>query len=131
MNEFNPLRNINNVPQSTGMESMHKSSEETLKAAKEDKEQTLKNEEALKKSGMLGKSQVSKPDNLNADLKICKPGNEKMLQNCEAFFNSVFEELQKKNKKNAYEEACFLTKEFEKEFSKKGTMNDAGKTDIR
>lgn len=67
-------------------------------------------------NGLLGKSQVSKPDNINSDIDFCKKSTPEFLQKCDSFFDNAFDTLTAKGDENAYVKACVLSKEFANEF---------------
>ena len=119
MTNINPMNpNNRNVPTPlSGVESMHVSDKETKKKSAEKDKEVKKNEEVLKNRGILGKSQVSKPDSLSSDLNSEKIRNQKLLNAGNLFFEKVYEDLKAKNSKNPYEEACFILKQFEDELS--------------
>ena len=66
--------------------------------------------------GILGKSQVSKPDNIQSDIEFCLTHSEEFLNKCDKFFDKSFENLSKAGDEFAYEKACLLSKEFANEF---------------
>ena len=70
----------------------------------------------IQDNGILGKSQVLKTDNVNADIDFCLKSSPEFLQKCDLFFENALETLLAKGEKNAYEKACVLAKEFANEF---------------
>lgn len=70
----------------------------------------------IQDNGLLGKSQVSRPDNINSDIDFCKKSSPEFLQKCDYFFDNAFDTLTAKGDENAYVKACVLSKEFANEF---------------
>lgn len=68
-------------------------------------------------TGVLGKSQVAKPDNIQSDIDFCLKQSPEFLEKCDKFFDNAFNSLMKINDEFAYEKACVLSKEFANEFS--------------
>lgn len=66
--------------------------------------------------GVLGKSQVSKPDNIQSDIDFCLKQSPEFLGKCDIFFEKAFSQLSQSNDDFAYEKACIFTKEFASEF---------------
>jgi hypothetical protein len=85
------------------------------------KTDTSINEQAVRElpadTGILGKSQVSKPDNVQSDIDFCLKQTPEFLEKCDNFFEKTFIALSNSNDDFAYEKACVLTKEFANEFS--------------
>ena len=67
-------------------------------------------------TGVLGKSQVAKPDNIQSDIDFCMKNSPEFLEKCDKFFDNAFETLLASNDDFAYEKACVLSKEFANEF---------------
>ena len=67
-------------------------------------------------NGLLGKSQVSRPDNINSDIEFCKKSTPEFLQKCDCFFENAFNTFSAAGDENAYVKACVLSKEFANEF---------------
>ncbi|MGN0014590.1 MAG: hypothetical protein ACI37T_04135 [Candidatus Gastranaerophilaceae bacterium] len=68
-------------------------------------------------TGVFGKSQVSKPDNIQSDIDFCLKQSPEFLEKYDKFFDNAFETLSLSNDDFAYEKACVLAKEFANEFS--------------
>lgn len=68
-------------------------------------------------TGVLGKSQVSKPDNIQSDIDFCLKQSPEFLEKCDKFFDNAFNALSESKDEFAYEKACVLSKEFANEFS--------------
>ena len=68
-------------------------------------------------TGILGKSQVSKPDNIQSDIDFCLKQSPEFLQKCDTFFESALDKFTKSGEDFAYEKACVLAKEFANEFA--------------
>lgn len=68
-------------------------------------------------TGVFGKSQVSKPDNIQSDIDFCMKQSPEFMEKCDKFFDNAFETLLQANDEFAYEKACVLSKEFANEFS--------------
>lgn len=68
-------------------------------------------------NGYLGKSQVSKPDNIQSDIDFCIKQSPEFLAKCDNFFEQSFSALSASGQEFAYEKACVLTKEFANEFA--------------
>lgn len=67
--------------------------------------------------GVLGKSQVSKPDNIQSDIDFCLKHSQEFLNQCDKFFENSFDLLTNSGDEFAYEKACLLSKEFANEFA--------------
>lgn len=72
--------------------------------------------EVMADTGVLGKSQVAKPDNIQSDIDFCMKHSLEFLEKCDKFFDNAFETLSASNDEFAYEKACVLSKEFANEF---------------
>lgn len=68
-------------------------------------------------TGILGKSQVAKPDNIQSDIDFCLKQTPAFLKKCDMFFENTFDKLSASGDEFAYEKACVLAKEFANEFS--------------
>lgn len=68
-------------------------------------------------TGVLGKSQVSKPDNIQSDIDFCLKQSPEFLEKCDKFFDNAFSSLTASEDDFAYEKACVLAKEFANEFA--------------
>ena len=64
--------------------------------------------------GVLGQSQVKKPDNLNADLEFLTK-NPELVEISDKYFETTLARLEKEGDPNAYENACLLQSAFAKE----------------
>lgn len=67
-------------------------------------------------TGILGKSQVAKPDSIQADIDFCIKQSPEFLEKCDSFFDYSFDALSQSGEDFAYEKACVLVKEFANEF---------------
>lgn len=70
----------------------------------------------IQDNGLLGKSQVARPDNINSDIDFCKKSTPEFLQKCDCFFDNAFNTFSANGDENAYVKACVLSKEFANEF---------------
>ena len=68
-------------------------------------------------TGILGKSQVAKPDNIQSDIDFCLKESPEFLQKCDNFFEKALDNLSQSGDDFAYEKACVLAKEFANEFA--------------
>lgn len=68
-------------------------------------------------TGILGKSQVSKPDSVQTDIDFCLKQSPEFLQKCDTFFEKALDRLSASGEESAYEKACVLAKEFANEFA--------------
>ena len=66
-------------------------------------------------TGILGKSQVVKPDSIQSDIDFCLKQSPEFLQKCDTFFESALDKLSASGEDFAYEKACVLAKEFANE----------------
>lgn len=66
--------------------------------------------------GVLGKSQVAKPDNIQSDIDFCLKHSPEFLNKCDKFFEQSLKMLEASGDEFAYEKACMFTKEFANEF---------------
>ena len=67
-------------------------------------------------TGILGKSQVLKPDSINSDIDFCLKQSPEFLSKCDRFFEQSLAEFAASGDEFAYEKACVLSKEFANEF---------------
>jgi len=67
--------------------------------------------------GVLGKSQVARPDNIQSDIDFCLKHSPEFLNQCDKFFEASFSQLEASGADFAYEKACLFTKEFANEFA--------------
>ncbi len=63
----------------------------------------------------LGRSQVSKPDNIENDIKFFMK-NEKFCTQANMFFDNAFEFMKKQNEEHAYERSAQMMDAFRNEF---------------
>lgn len=69
--------------------------------------------------GVLGKSQVARPDNIQSDIDFCLKQSPEFLNKCDKFFEQAYNNLLETNDEFAYEKACVFSKEFANEFAEK------------
>lgn len=69
-------------------------------------------------SEMIGRSQVTKADNLASDMKTFK-NNPQLIMHADEFFDYALNEFSKQGRADAYEQAVLATAQFVNEFSKK------------
>lgn len=67
--------------------------------------------------GVLGKSQVARPDNIQSDIDFCMKQSPEFLNKCDMFFEQSFNMLSESGDEFAYENACVFSKEFANEFA--------------
>ena len=79
-------------------------------------EQEVQTREVVADTGVLGKSQVAKPDNIQSDIDFCLKQSPEFLAKCDTFFEQSFNQILASGDEFAYEKACVLTKEFANEF---------------
>jgi len=70
----------------------------------------------IQDNGLIGKSQVSRPDNINSDIDFCMKASPEFLQKCDSFFDGAYNAFTARGEENAYVKACVLSKEFANEF---------------
>lgn len=75
-----------------------------------------KAQDIVSDTGVLGKSQVSKPDNIQSDIDFCLKQSPEFLARCDEFFEKSFNQILAQGDEFAYEKACVLSKEFANEF---------------
>ena len=67
-------------------------------------------------TGVLGKSQIAKPDNIQSDIDFCLKQSPEFLSKCDKFFEQSLAVLSASGDEFAYEKACVFTKDFANEF---------------
>lgn len=70
------------------------------------------------KAASLGRSQVSKPDNVESDIKFMMKNPELVMQ-ANMFFDNAYDLLKSKNEERAYEKSAQLMQAFRDEFMMK------------
>ena len=67
------------------------------------------------KAESLGRSQVSKPDNIESDVKFMMK-NPKFCMQANMFFDNAYELLKQKNEEHAYEKSAQMLSAYKNEF---------------